>query len=111
MVRIAGGELVSGAVSDRLAQWMLLNTDMSMVGSAFGLDPLSHTVPDRETLVRNKTGTDAGVRADVGFVVRGAQTVAYAVLANWTDMRESVRDEVLGGMGRIGSLLRTWLAR
>lgn len=105
MVRMAGGELVSRAVSERLARWMLLSADMSMVASAFGVDPLSHTVPDGAFLVYNKTGTDAGVRADVGFVVNGTETIAYAVIANWTEKPESFRDEVLASMGRIGSLL------
>lgn len=110
MVQIARGEVVSRAISERLARWMLLNTDMSMVASAFGLDPLSHTAPDRKFLVHSKTGTDADVRADVGFIVNGTETIAYAVIANWTDMQESVRDDVLDAMGRIGSLLRTWVA-
>lgn len=110
MVLIAGGDMVSRDVSARVARWMLLDTDLSMVASAFGLDPLSHTVPDRRFLVHNKTGTDAGVRADVGFVVNGPTTIAYAVIANWAETQDVSRDEVLGSMRRIGSIVRAGVA-
>ncbi|MDN5767726.1 MAG: class A beta-lactamase-related serine hydrolase [Humibacillus sp.] len=33
--------------------------------------------------VWNKTGTDSGVRADVGAVTRGGRTVTWAAIANW----------------------------
>ena len=53
--------------------WLNLDTDMSMVAGAFGLDPLAHTAPDRGWWLAHKTGTDTGIRADVGLV-RGLQS-------------------------------------
>lgn len=64
---------------DQVLEWLRASADLSMVASAFDLDPLSH---DGVT-VRNKTGTDDGVRADVGVATGPAGTVSYAVLANW----------------------------
>ena len=39
---LARGEIVSTRSSQRVIGWLSLNTDLSMVASAFGLDPLSH---------------------------------------------------------------------
>ncbi|WP_216894911.1 serine hydrolase [Nocardia alni] len=103
MMDVVEDKVVSPAVSRRLADWMSLGVDMSMVASAFGLDPLAHTVSDRGVLLRNKTGTDIGVRADVGVVTGSAGTVAYAVIANWAEGEVSVRDEVLSVMRDIGT--------
>ena len=55
-------------VSRRLRRWLSANTDLSMVASAFCLDPLAHFEPDRGIMLVNKTGTNAGVRADAGRV-------------------------------------------
>ncbi len=110
MMDVVDGKVVSEAVSRRLAEWMSLSVDMSMVASAFGLDPLAHTVPDRGVLLRNKTGTDIGVRADVGVVTGSAETVAYAVIANWAEGEASVRDEVLSVMRGIGAQIRNLLS-
>jgi beta-lactamase class A len=70
-----------------------------MVASALGLDPLAHVRPDRGVLLRNKTGTDAGVRADAGLL----GGLAYAVLARFDDAR---RDQVLEAMRAIGSAMQ-----
>jgi beta-lactamase class A len=101
MLRLARGKLISAAVSAQVDAWLGVNTDLSMVASAFHLDPLAHL---REPL-RNKTGTDDGVRADVGYL-RGDQPLAYAVLANW-DPSLDVTAAVMAGMREIGSALRT----
>jgi beta-lactamase class A len=83
-----------------------------MVASAFGLDPLAHAGgADRGITLWNKTGTDSGVRADVGAVRHGTGTVAYAVICNWrAEDRADPRDQVLAAMRAIGDLLRfsTW---
>ena len=50
--------------------WLGLGCDLSMVASAFNLDPLARTTMTRGFTLVNKTGTAAGVRADVGFVER-----------------------------------------
>ncbi|HEX6955118.1 MAG TPA: serine hydrolase, partial [Agromyces sp.] len=67
---LARGEIVSPEVSQRVVGWLSLNADLSMVASAFGLDPLAHRMPDHGLLLMNKTGTDGGVRSEVG-VLRG----------------------------------------
>jgi beta-lactamase class A len=106
------GEAVDPDVSAEVRGWLSLGTDLSMVASAFGLDPLAHRDPDRGIALWNKTGTDARVRADVG-VVRGPQrAVAYAVLAEWAPTADTgVRDVVLEAMRDTGRRLRSLLDR
>ena len=93
-----------GAAARRVLGWLSLGTDLSMVASAFGLDPLAHTEPDRGVVVWSKTGTDSSVRADVGVVAAGERRWVYAVLCSWTG--DDVRDEVLGVMREVGRELR-----
>lgn len=102
-----------GSVSAQVEEWMSLSTDLSMVASAFGEDPLAHNViggSGRPALV-NKTGTDDGIRADVGLVRRGDRAVAYAAIANWPadDTAPGVQC-VLERMRRIGAEIRDRLA-
>ncbi|MGH3347703.1 MAG: serine hydrolase [Nocardioides sp.] len=90
--------------------WVSLGVDLSMVGSAFGLDPLAHLEPDRGVRLWSKTGTSDGVRADVGLVDidnqgEGTRT-AYAAICNWPAEREDLRDEVLTAMRGIGDAIR-----
>src|SRR4029078_6385524 len=98
---LARGEGVSPAVSQRVVGWLSLNADLSLVASAFGLDPLAHRMPDHGALLLHKTGshrrrasvvllmstpgTDGGVRSEVG-VLRGPRaSVAYAVSMYFAD--------------------------
>jgi beta-lactamase class A len=110
MCRLAAKRLISQSVSDRLNRWLATGVDMSMVASAFGLDPLAHSEPDRGFCVRNKTGTDASVRADVGTIERNGTRYSYAVIANWDAAGPDWRDTVLAGMRSIGEVLRDLLA-
>jgi beta-lactamase class A len=99
---LARGEIVSPEVSQRVVGWLSLNTDLSMVGSAFGLDPLAHRMPDHGVLLMNKTGTDGGVRSEAG-VLRGPRaSVAYAVSTYFADTQLSSRLAVLDGMQQVG---------
>jgi beta-lactamase class A len=99
---LARGQIVSQEVSQRVIGWLSLNSDLSMVASAFGLDPLAHRAADHGILLVNKTGTDGGVRADVG-VLRGPRTsVVYAVSMYYADTDLTVRLAVLDGMRQIG---------
>lgn len=106
--------LYDGTVSPRVEEWMSLSTDLSMVASAFGRDPLAHNAidePGHPTLI-NKTGTDDGIRADVGLVRDGDRAVGYAVIANWpTDDSPPGLDAVLARMRRIGAEIRDRLAQ
>lgn len=114
--------LADPGVGARVLGWLRLNTDLSMVAAAFGLDPLAHTGPDLGLLLANKTGTDAGIRADVGLVVPcgpdgapdRAGALAYAVLARWAadlpaEQERRTRLAVLAAMRRVGELVDTWV--
>ncbi|MFL6182428.1 MAG: serine hydrolase [Actinomycetes bacterium] len=104
-------QTLSPAVTNTVIGWLALNTDLSMVAGSFGLDPLAHVEPDRGVVLWNKTGTNVGVRCDVGVVSRGHRRLAYAVLANWTPAgeRDELRDQVLQAMRAIGKAANEWL--
>jgi beta-lactamase class A len=96
------GEIVSPQVSHRVVGWLALNTDLSMVSSAFGLDPLAHGSTDHGVHLINKTGTDAGVRSEAG-VLRGPRAgVAYVVSTSFADTGLSSRLAVLDAMRSVG---------
>lgn len=109
MSRLADSRLISLSVSDQLNAWLAAGVDLSMVASAFGLDPLAHAEPDRDFSICNKTGTDAAVRADVGTIERNGTSISYAVIANWDAAGPDLRDAVLAGMRSIGGVLRELL--
>ncbi|WP_157973895.1 serine hydrolase [Desertihabitans aurantiacus] len=102
LARLHRGELVSSAVSARVRGWLAANADLSMVASAFGLDPLAHGEPDRGVLLLNKTGTISTVRVDVGVAAGPSGAVAWAVQADWQDATRDPRGEVLAVMAEIG---------
>jgi beta-lactamase class A len=105
--RLQRGEVVSEAASRRVTGWLSLDADLSMVASAFGLDPLCHDEVDRGLRLWNKTGTITGVRGDVGVLSGPAATIAYAVLAEWDDsIAPGAREEALEGMARVGAAVR-----
>jgi len=96
-------------VANQLDAWLATGVDLWTVASAFALAPVAHTASDRGFSVRNKTGTDAAVRADVGTVERNGTLFSYAVLANWDAAGPDLRDPVLAGMRSIGGALRDLL--
>lgn len=107
-------ETALGPAADSLVRgWLSGNTDQSMVGSAFvehaALDPLAHHVSlSPDLLYWNKTGTDLGVRADIGSVSRDGRTISWAAIANWEPTPDLAATErarlwtVLRGMRHIG---------
>jgi len=99
------GEIVEPEVSGTVLRWLAGNTDLSMVASAFCLDPLAHAETDRGVRLVNKTGTISTARADVGVVEGPRAAVAYAVLANWSP-DDDRRDAVLADMRAIGQAIR-----
>ncbi|MFJ8895049.1 serine hydrolase [Leifsonia sp. NPDC102414] len=108
VTRTAHAADLSAASSDTLQRWLGAGMDLSMVASAFGLDPLAHYYFDRDVWLWNKTGTISTVRADTGLVMSPGRRIAYAVLANWQRGSE-VRDRVLAIMRSAGDELRRHL--
>ncbi|MHB1172968.1 MAG: serine hydrolase [Lacisediminihabitans sp.] len=99
---LSRGQIVDQVTSQRVLGWLSLNADLSMVASAFGLDPLSHRSADHGILMVNKTGTDAGVRSEVG-IFRGPRAgVAYAVTVQFADAGLQARLRVLDAMRTVG---------
>lgn len=113
----------------RVRGWLSGNTDLSMVASAFDLDPLAHRIDDQPPYeLWNKTGTSGGVRADIGWVAgvasggsvgpgagpRGAEpseagvppAYGYAVLATWDPDLGDRTATVLAAMREIGVWVR-----
>lgn len=105
--RLHRGEVLSPGISADVVGWLALGTDLSMVAGAFGLDPLAHRAADRGVALWNKTGTDVGVRADVGVVTVDGRSLAFAVIARWRDdVSPGTRDAVLAAMRAVGLGLR-----
>ena len=99
---LARNEVVDAITSRRVLGWLSQNADLSLVASAFGLDPLSHRGVDHETLLVNKTGTDTGVRAEAGAVRGARRAVSYAVSVQFDDNGLGSRLRVLDAMRTVG---------
>jgi beta-lactamase class A len=99
---LARSEIVDQLTSQRVMGWLSLNSDLSMVASAFGLNPLSHRGVDHATLLVNKTGTDKGVRSEAGALRGSRSSVAYAVSVQFVDDGLPVRLRVLDAMRTVG---------
>lgn len=99
---LARGEVVDTLTSSRVLGWLSLNSDLSMVASAFGLDPLSHRGTDHGVLLVNKTGTDTGVRSEAGVLRGPAGAVAYAVSVQFNDSGLAARLRVLDALRATG---------
>ncbi len=102
-------ELISPTVSGLLRTWLAGNADLSMVLSAFGLDPLAHRTPDRGLTAWNKTGSDPGTRVDIGSVHFQDRGLSYAAIARWPVERDDLHDAVLDQLRAIGGVLRRHL--
>lgn len=88
-------------------QWLATGTDLSLVGGDLGLDPLAHLEADRGVRLLSKTGSDHGVRADVGLLASGGRVAAYAVIARWEPQGadDPVRDAVVAAVRAVGRRL------
>ena len=102
---LAREEAVDAVTSQRVMGWLSLNSDLSLVASAFGLDPLSHRSPDHSTLLVNKTGTDVGVRSEAGALRGRRAAVSYAVSVHFTDDSLARRLSVVDAMRTVGQEL------
>lgn len=99
---LARGKVVDSLTSSRVLGWLSLNTDLSMVASAFGVDPLSHRGVDHGLQLVNKTGTDLGVRSEVGILRGPRRGVAYAVSVQFNDRSIASRLRVLEALRAVG---------
>jgi beta-lactamase class A len=104
-----GGEAEGVSVdAARLVEgWLLTGVDLSMVAAPFRLDPLAHGEADLR--LWNKTGSDPGVRADMGVAWTDAKAVVYAAIATWVPGEETV-DAPFEHMHALGERLasRMW---
>jgi beta-lactamase class A len=91
-----------GSPGARVASWLRLNTDLSLVASAFGLDPLAHADPSAPVTLWNKTGTDSGVLADVGIIAGPQAEVRYVVVVNSVSVNGAAHTRELR------DAMRTW---
>lgn len=107
MASMAVRRLVDPDVSQLMLGWLADGLDLSMVPADWGWDPLAHSAPRAPVRLHHKTGTDDGVRCDVGVVVGPWRTVAYAALANWDPAGPDRAPEVLARMRAVGDELRT----
>jgi beta-lactamase class A len=106
------GAIVSPEVSATVLGWLAAGTDLSMVASAFALDPLAHVEADDGIVLRNKTGTISTARIDTGVVRGESRSVAYAVLANWSeDTGMAARRDALETMAAIGDAIRGFITQ
>jgi beta-lactamase class A len=99
---LARGQVVDALTSSRVLGWLSLNTDQSMVASAFGVDPLSHRGVDHGLQLVNKTGTDVGVRSEAGILRGPRRGIAYAVSVQFSDRSIAARLRVLEALRATG---------
>ncbi|EPR75048.1 Beta-lactamase related protein [Leifsonia rubra CMS 76R] len=99
---LARGEIVNSLASQRVLGWLSLNTDLSLVASAFGLDPLAHRGADHNTLLVNKTGIDRGVRAEAGALRGNKRAVAYAASIQFEDSSLQARLRAIEALRTFG---------
>jgi beta-lactamase class A len=102
---LAREEVVDAVTSQRVMGWLSLNSDLSLVASAFGLDPLAHRTSDHSTLLINKTGSDVGVRSEAGALRGRRAAVSYAVSVHFDDDSLSRRLGVVDAMRSVGEEL------
>lgn len=96
--RVVSG--ISGGAAELVENWLMCGVDLSMVPAPLHLDPLARV--DGPIRVWSKTGTDAGVRADMGVIWSDRGAVAYAAVANW-DPREDRVVEAMQHMHQLGA--------
>ncbi|MFT4028582.1 MAG: serine hydrolase [Protaetiibacter sp.] len=99
---LARGKIVDPLTSSRVLGWLSLNTDLSLVASAFGVDPLSHRGVDHGLQLVNKTGTDTGVRSEAGVLRGPRRGVSYAVSVQFSDRSIASRLRVLDALRTVG---------
>jgi len=104
------GQIVDHVTSQRVLDWMSNNVDLSMVAAGFGLDPLDHRTADHGIRLINKTGSDAGVRSEVGLLNGPRAGIAYALTVQFADTSLATRLSVHDAMRVFGLDLLEYVA-
>lgn len=99
---LARGQVVDQVTSQRVLGWLSLGSDLSLVASAFGLNPLAHRAPDHGVQLVNTTGTDVGVRSEAGLLGGPRASVAYAVSVQFADSGLPARLAVIESLRAVG---------
>ncbi|WP_254666269.1 serine hydrolase [Humibacillus sp. DSM 29435] len=108
---MVGAVFVEQAGLDPIAHHVLLTEAVDQVEQraaewVAGGERTRRPAAGRPLGVWNKTGTDSGVRADVGAATRGGRTVTWAAIANWEPHATTVF-EVGGGDPGAGPAARS----
>lgn len=106
---LSRGQIVDHITSHRVLGWLSNGVDLSMVASAFGLDPLAHRSADHGIQLVNKTGSATGVRSEAGLLSGPRSGVAYALTVQFTDDGLSSRLRVIEAMRSVGSDLLEYI--
>lgn len=99
---LVAGRCVDTAVSNRVLGWLSTGSDLSMVASAFGLDPVSHRDRDHGIQLVNLTGADRGVRSEAGALRGRRRGLSYAVTVAFGDTDLAARLRVLDVLRTVG---------
>lgn len=91
-----------------LESWLMAGVDTSLVLDPLCLDPLAHIHPVDGIRAWSKTGSDPGVLADVGVVDGQGGSLAYAVIAAWSELgqRSAARQQMRDVGSRIAAAIR-----
>lgn len=99
---LALGRIDNVATSRQVIEWLSLNSDLSLVSSAFGLDPHIHPHTQRGITLVNATSAVRGVLSEAGLVQGKHATVAFAVSAYGDDDDLPTRLAVIDAMRTLG---------
>ena len=102
LMELHRGHVVDRPTSERVLEWLGAGTDLSMVSSGFGLDPLGHVRGDHGIRLVNTTGIEQGVRCEIGLLSGPRASVAYALTIQFADTSLSTRLAVHGAMRTFG---------
>lgn len=83
---LVNSKAVSVGVSAQVSEWLSLNQDLGLAASATGLDPFAHFNDAHRLLFVNKTGRDAGVRAEAGVLAGPRAGIAYTLIVCFDDL-------------------------
>jgi beta-lactamase class A len=99
---LAGGTVVSAAVSEQVVAWLSPVSDAGLVAATVGGDPFSHE-PDGHGVVHfAKTGRERGARAEAGVVAGRRGAFAYALIVAFDDVSLLHRHRVHGAFHALG---------